>query len=171
MLAEKIRERAESGKGLEFSSNGNAKTVTLKSPYSKQYADSLDFKAAGKSKGKVNMTLTGDMLASIQVEDRPGNKIAIVIDGEKEILKAYNHLTGDTVPKRPFFGASKTDVKETIHDFQEEIDSIETREGSRTAEQRRRSELLDILGGASAASRRPLRDVLNDLLGEEDGEI
>lgn len=171
MLAEKIRERAESGKGLEFSSDGNAKTVDLKSPYSDKYADSLDFKAAGKLKRKVNMTLTGDMLASIQVEDRPGNKIAIVIDGEEEILKAYNHIIGDTVPKRPFFGVSKTDVKEVIRDFSDEIQSIETREGSRTETQRRRADLLDVLGGSSATGRRPLRDVLNDILADEDGEI
>ncbi len=137
-LAERIRERAGDGQGLEFSSDGSAKTVKLKSPYSKMYAESLDFLAAGKSKNKVNMSLTGDMLASIQVEDLGDNKISVYIDGETEVLKAYNHLTGDTVPKRPFFGVSQKDVKDVIMDFQSEIDQRIAREGERTEEQRGR---------------------------------
>jgi hypothetical protein len=168
MLAEKIRERASSGKGLEFSKDGSASEVKLKSPYSKTYSESLDFIAAGKSKSDVNMSLTGDMLASVQVEDRGGNKIAVYIDGETEVLKAYNHITGDTVPKRPFFGVSKKDVKEVVSDFESEIESIDTREGSRTRDQRRRTDLLDTLAGVETARRRPLRDVLNDLSGDDD---
>lgn len=142
--------------------------MKLKSPYSKKYSESLDFVAAGKSKSDVNMSLTGDMLASVQVEDRGGNKIAVYIDGETEVLKAFNHITGDTVPKRPFFGVSKKDVKEIISDFESEIESIDTREGTRTRDQRRRTDLLDTLSGVEGTGRRPLRDVLNALVGDDD---
>lgn len=163
-LAERIRERAGDGQGLEFSSDGSAKTVKLKSPYSKMYAESLDFLAAGKSKNKVNMSLTGDMLASIQVEDLGDNKISVYIDGETEVLKAYNHLTGDTVPKRPFFGVSQKDVKDVIIDFQSEIDQRIAREGERTEEQRGRVSGLELLARLEApAKRRTLGDILREL--------
>ena len=163
-LAERIRERAGDGQGLEFSSDGSAKTVKLKSPYSKMYAESLDFLAAGKSKNKVNMSLTGDMLASIQVEDLGDNKISVYIDGETEVLKAYNHLTGDTVPKRPFFGVSQKDVKDVIIDFQSEIDQRISREGERTEEQRARVSGLELLARLEAPTkRRTLGDILREL--------
>jgi hypothetical protein len=144
-LVETIRERAESGKGLKFSEDGSAREVKLKSPYSKTYAESLDFAAAGKSKNKVNMTLTGDMLASIQVRDAGGDKIAIYVEGEEQVLKAFNHITGDTVPERPFFGVAAKDLRSIANDFQDEIDSIETREGLRTEAQRSRRRLSEIL--------------------------
>jgi hypothetical protein len=170
-LAEKIRERAESGKGLDFKDDGTARTVALKSPYSKTYAESLDFNAAGKSRGEVNMTLTGDMLASIQVEDRGKGKIAVFIDGETEVLKAYNHITGDTVPRRPFFGVSKTDVRSVLADFESEIEERLAREGERTEEQRGRRAGLDLLSrlddSSAGARRRRLSDVLAELEGED----
>lgn len=144
-LAETIRERAESGSGLKFSADGSAREVKLKSPYSKTYAESLDFAAAGKSKNKVNMTLTGDMLASIQVKDLGGNKIALYIEGDDQVLKAYNHLTGDTVPERPFFGVSRSDLRDMAVEFDQDIESIETREGSRTEKQKTRRKLSDVL--------------------------
>lgn len=171
-LAEKIRERAESGQGLQFESSGNAKTVKLKAPYSKMYAESLDFLAAGKSRSDVNMTLTGDMLASIQVEDRGNNKIAVYIDGETEVLKAFNHLTGDTVPKRPFFGVSKSDVKKTLADFEVEIAERLGREGERTERQAERSATLSALERldeiSSSSNRRRLGDILAELGGEDE---
>lgn len=163
-LAEIIRERASSGKGVD---GGNV--VKLKSPYSKTYAESLEFLAAGKSKGDVNMTLTGDMLASIQVQDRGGNKIALYIDGEENTLKAFNHQTGDTVPKRPFFGLVEKDLRTVAVDFSSEIDSIISREGTRTSDQRARGVLgraLDRL--SNTGPRQTLSEALAALV-EDDG--
>jgi hypothetical protein len=72
--------------------------------YSKAYKDSLAFAAAGKSNA-VNMTLTGDMLGSIQIESADANKMVVGFGSdETENAKAFNHNTGDTVPKREFFG-------------------------------------------------------------------
>ena len=104
-LIDRIIDRTESGKGL----NGK----NLKSPYSDAYADSLDFKAFGKSKNKVNMTLTGDMLASIDILSSTRDTITIGIEGD-EAPKAFNHQTGDTVPKRRFFGVTRKDIETAV---------------------------------------------------------
>lgn len=58
-----IKERTKSGKDKDNNS--------LKSPnvYSKNYREHIDFKAAGKSGGPVNLTLTGEMLNSIELLD------------------------------------------------------------------------------------------------------
>lgn len=155
-LAGIMRDRAESGRGV---SDGSV--VKLKSPYSKTYSESLYFIAAGKSKGDVNMTLTGDMLASIQVQDRGGNKIALYIDGEENTLKAFNHQTGDTVPRRPFFGLVEKDLREVAVDFQSDIDSIISREGTRTSAQRSRATLGRVLDRLSkVTSKQTLSEAL-----------
>lgn len=105
--------RAEDGLGL-----GRKK---LKSPYSKGYSESLDFVAAGKSKNKVNMRLSGDMLASIDILETKGATLTIGIEGS-EAPKAFNHQTGDTLPKREFFGVTKDEIKKYILDeFSSEI--------------------------------------------------
>ncbi len=114
-------DRAEDGRGL----NG----VKLKSPYSKSYAESLDFKAAGKSRGNVNMTLSGDMLASIDILDQDGSTIEIGIEDEEQAIKAYGHQTGFEGhpvldgPKRPFFGVSVKELeKEILPKFKSKIE-------------------------------------------------
>lgn len=105
--------RVEDGLGL-----GRKK---LKSPYSKDYSESLNFKAAGKSKGHVNMRLSGDMMASVDILETIGSKVTIGIEGD-QAPKAFNHQTGDTLPKREFFGVTKDEIKKYILDeFKDEI--------------------------------------------------
>jgi hypothetical protein len=107
-----MTKRVDDNKGL-----GNEK---LKSPYTKTYADSLDFQAAGKSKNDVNMKLSGDMLGSIDLEES-GNSFKIFIPSD-ESPKAYGHMTGfkghPTIPegkyKRQFFGLTKEEFKKEI---------------------------------------------------------
>jgi hypothetical protein len=123
-IIDRIQSRTEAGEGLRFSSNGSATPVKLKSPYSNQYADSIEFKAAGKRKSTVNMTLTGDMLASMDVLSTNGNSIKIGITDDTQIAKAFNHITGDTVPKRPWFGISKTELGEILSQFKPDIEKI-----------------------------------------------
>lgn len=117
-LIDKMVERVESGQGLKFDDRANARVVKLTPQYSDKYAESVEFKAAGKSKNKVNMKLTGDMLADITVEPLDGAKLKITFNDETQIAKAYNHMEGDTVPKRTFFGVSKSDVKEALKGFE-----------------------------------------------------
>ena len=110
---DRIVERTKSGKRVDGKK--------LKSPYSKMYADSLDFKAAGKSRGKVNMTLTGDMLRSIDVLEVGANTLKIGVDDPDEAAKAYNHQVGDTVPARPFFGVTNKLVDEVKKEFRDDL--------------------------------------------------
>lgn len=112
-IVEHIRERAKQGKAI-----GGKRT--LKSPYSAAYADSDDFKAAGKSKGNVNMTLSGDMLGLMDFKIS-GNKLIIGWDDPEEEAKAANHQSGVTVPKREFFGVNKTEMNEIKKELNPEI--------------------------------------------------
>lgn len=120
----------------------------LKSPYSKPYQHSLQFKAAGKKANDINMTLTGDMLAAIDVVSTSGNKIKIGINDELQVLKGFNHQTGDTVPKRPFFGVTKAELLTIAADFKSDLDAIKVRDLTTPAEQR----ALDLLEALRAST-------------------
>ena len=77
------------------------------SKYSKAYADSLAFKAAGKSRGNVNMTLTGDMLGFMDVVDQGRDYIVIGFADRDDQQKAHGHILGSNPGpkvKRDFFG-------------------------------------------------------------------
>lgn len=112
-----VKERVDSGFGI-----GGKK---LKSPYSDAYAKSLAFQAAGKSKNDVNMQLTGDMLGSLDVVESRGSVFKYGIAEEDEIPKAYNHQTGDTVPKREWFGVTRDEfIDNVLTNFDSEIEDI-----------------------------------------------
>ena len=147
-IIERIRKRTSEGTGMSFS-GGSGREVKLKGPYSKEYADSLDFKAFGKSRGKVNMSLTGDMLGLMDVIQVDGNKITIGWEEAEENAKAYNHSVGDTVPRRPFFGVSKKELKDIKKEFGSEIrEAIKTRNtDGRKAFEQRLAGLLNLISG------------------------
>lgn len=117
-----IVERTEKGK--DISGNEFAK-------YSKDYKASTTFKLL-KDSTKPNMTLTGAMLASIDVLGDGPNTIRIGYRDNEETLKAFNHNTGDTVPARKFFGMTQKQVKELISsEFKDEIASLKGRDPER----------------------------------------
>jgi hypothetical protein len=122
-IIDHIASRTEDGEGMSFGAGGQGRPVSLKSPYSKTYADSLEFKAAGKKRTKVNMHLTGDMLASMDLDPGADSKIKVFI-AEDEVPKAYNHITGDTVPKRPWFGVNKSEVKDIVAKFKDQTGDV-----------------------------------------------
>ena len=63
--------------------------------YSEGYVDSLDFKIAGKSKTRVDLTLSGDMLAALTVLDsRPGKIVIGFEDGSPENARADGNIRG-----------------------------------------------------------------------------
>ena len=67
-FAEEIRRRSESGidkDGKKFPK------------YSKRYTESLDFNNAGKSRNKVNLTLSGDMLIALDVLTHRSGSVTI----------------------------------------------------------------------------------------------
>ncbi len=150
-IIERIRARTEAGNGMSFSDSGRGTPVKLKSPYSKEYADSLDFKAFGKSRGKVNMTLTGDMLGLMDVVKIEGNTIKIGWADTSESAKAHGHSTGakGRLPVRPFFGVSKSELKEIKKEFGDAIkEAVRTRNSEgREAFESRVAELLALVTG------------------------
>ncbi len=149
-IIDQVVRRTESGKGLQFTSGGNASEVDLKSPYSKAYQKSLQFKAAGKKATEITMELTGDMVASVDLLPSAGRKIKFGITDELQVLKAYNHITGDTVPKRPWFGISKAELKDIASQFSSELEALKTKDLSNPRMQKL-LELLDEMGASDGA--------------------
>lgn len=88
--------------------------------YSKEYKNSLAFKAFGKT-NKVNLTQSGDMLAFLDIVENKGNTIKIGWADDEENAKAYNHNAGDTVPKRAFFGVTDNDLKKITDEFKPDL--------------------------------------------------
>jgi len=122
-LIDKMLARISKGGGMNFGSGGRGTPFNLNGvPYSKSYKKSLGFKAEGKKTSPVNMELTGDMLGTMDVVKVEGNKITIGWDsGDNENLKAFNHIKGDTLPKRPFFGLNKKEISDTGRQFKSEV--------------------------------------------------
>jgi hypothetical protein len=95
--------------------------------YSKSYIDSLDFriaKKAGKSEDKVDLQLSGDMLAALQLLRDNGDSLVIGFDkntdendrAEGNILGTYGQAKS-TGKKRDFLGLPKTILESIIKDF------------------------------------------------------
>lgn len=113
-LIDRIIQRTESNKSV---TGGQLKK------YSKEYIESDEFKAFDKSAGDVNMKLTGDMLGTLDIIDSSGSKIKLGWDDSTQNAKAYNHNVGDTVPKRAFFGVTKSDIDSVKREFADEVNS------------------------------------------------
>jgi hypothetical protein len=91
-------------------------------PYSKEYKKSLAFKAFKKG-NKVNLELTGQMLGTMEVLDTTGSQIEIGWEDPVENAKAFNHNTGDTLPKRRFFDLSEKEIKSIKEEFQPDVET------------------------------------------------
>lgn len=89
--------------------------------YSKSYIKSLDFKNAGKSETKVNLQLSGDMLAALELLKHEKGMIRVGFErGSEENDKAEGNILGsyggDPNPKkaRDFLGIKPSKLKELI---------------------------------------------------------
>lgn len=131
----------------------------LKAPYSESYSKSLAFKEAGKSKSHVNMKLFGDMLDSIDLLKETPTIIRIGFSDSLQTKKAFNHNTGDTLPKRSFFGVSHEDLLKITDDYQEAIDSFDIKELLSTKGVGKREAVVAATAGGELSS-------LNDLFGD-----
>ena len=90
--------------------------------YSESYKNSENFEAFGKSTGDVNLVQEGNMINSIQVIEAYDNYFKIGYTDELNILKAFNHNTGDTVPRREFFGINKKEMNAILEKYQYIVD-------------------------------------------------
>lgn len=84
--------------------------------YTKKYAD---FK--GVTRDSVDMFLDGDMLDSIgrRTSKEKSSTVFIQIEKGLQTKKAFNHNTGDTLPKRPFFGLTDDEAKQIAENIKE----------------------------------------------------
>ncbi len=110
--------------------------------YSQSYADTK-----GVTVDSVDMILNGDMIQSYRDGQTQKNIINFELD-PGESLKSFNHNTGDTVPKRQFFGVSENDSN--IDTIVSRVDRLRSRPQEPTqeidlSELRNEVSLIDIL--------------------------
>lgn len=112
--------------------------------YSKGYINSVDFKATGKSKGKVNLTLSGDMLANIDiVKDKPKELVIGYDDKSDQAGKAEGNQIGsygksaDPKKARKFLGLQQDDLKKILSKYPVDSAKAEARaEAVNTAQEK-----------------------------------
>jgi len=93
--------------------------------YTTGYTNSLDFKIAGKRKGKVNLTLSGDMLDALQMlSQKPGEITVGFKNGTPENAKADGNIKGtygQATPirgkKRDFLGLKRDELQNILQRF------------------------------------------------------
>ena len=152
-----MRERTSKGKDY----NGQAFA-----PYSESYKESDEYEAYGKS-SRVNMKLTGDMLASLDFQ-LEGNTATFLFDDPEEEAKAFGHMTGmeghkfleGKTPAREFFGITRSEIESSILPrFREDIEIMKTGSPDLVS-------LEEALFGASTTSNEGTVRTLEDLLRE-----
>lgn len=93
--------------------------------YSKQYKESKDFKLKPDQSGKVNLTLTGDMLTAVKMTGSKSGELKIGVPlGSSEwgkakgnILGTYGKNTGRTSKARPFLKLTKEEIKKILSKY------------------------------------------------------
>lgn len=150
-LIDKIIERTKKGidrKGNQFPS------------YSDSYTGSLDFKIAGKSKNKINLTLSGDMLADLQLLNHDKGEIVIGFEnGSDSNAKAEGNIKGtygqktSTGKKRDFLGVQEKELREVLEKYP--LDDFEKR-------QKRTQNINDLISDVDLISGRIILDELQE---------
>lgn len=115
-VIEFIRDRT-TGKNVDKNNRPLAK-------YSEGYAKSLDFKIAGKSKGDVNFTQSGDTLSMLQLlESKPGLLVIGWENGSQANAIADGNIRGTygnpspIGPKRDILGITQGDLSRILKRF------------------------------------------------------
>ena len=102
LIIEHIVDRTQRGIGK----NGE-KWTGKRGNYSDEYMNSLDFKATGKEK-KVNLELSGDMLAALRlINTSPGNIRIGYKKGSSEEKKAEGNILGTYGQDKPIPGKAR----------------------------------------------------------------
>lgn len=130
LLADKIKERTRD--------DGKPLTGGTFTEYSEKYA-----KRKGVAPSDVDLTLFGDMLDSITVTDVFSDSIVIGFDDQDQVPKAYNHHTGDTVPERPFFGLTKSEIASVKRELRGRLQREKTQNQNQRQEKEQIQEVAD----------------------------
>jgi len=96
---------------LERTSEGRDANGRRFKKYSKDYMKSDEFIAFGKTETP-NLALSGDMLGLMTIVEESPSQITISWEDDEQLPKAYNHITGDTVPQRDFFNLNKKETEQ-----------------------------------------------------------
>ena len=83
--------------------------------YSPEYAA-----IKGVTEDNVDLFLNGDMLGSLVGEYDSSNRITLKVVGELQVKKAFNHHTGDTQKKRPWFGITTGEMNQIISEIKDQ---------------------------------------------------
>lgn len=110
LAVEYINNRTLDGKEV-----GNSKNFAA---YTQEYAD-----LKGVTRSNVDLFQDGDMLGALDGETLNGNKVRLEVEGSTQIKKGFNHHTGDTVPERPWFGLTRSEVKSIASNLPERGES------------------------------------------------
>lgn len=98
--------------------------------YSQAYKDSLDFKIAGKSKNKVDLQLSGDMLAALDVLEKTSRSVTIGFEnGSEENAKADGNIRGTYGKSKPIAGKARDFLGITYRDLEKIIKEVKADNG------------------------------------------
>lgn len=122
-MIEMMRERAKEGMGV--SKDGDSVRRKKFPGYSDSYAHSLDFKIAGKKKGDVNLTLSGDMLGAMDLVKHKKGELVIGFEAgtqeaeiaEGNILGTYGQSTPNPSRARDFLGLTPREIAQVLRSF------------------------------------------------------
>lgn len=136
--------------------------------YSDEYAESIDFKAYGKSKDEPNLTQSGDMLGLMTVLDSgdPG-AIRIGWNDTLQSEKAHGHITGAVGVKRDFFGLTSGEINKLRDKFASELEDAATSLESGVSSTERTQGFLE---GRISIAQRSVANIIDLFFGAEDEE-
>ena len=93
--------------------------------YSETYINSLDFKIAGKSPGDINLKLSGDMLAAIEILEVKDRAVVIGFrEGSDENARADGNIRGsyggspNAKRARSFLGVTESELESVISKYE-----------------------------------------------------
>lgn len=132
--------------------------------YSDAYADSLEFKAYGKSKNEPNLKQTGGMLNFMDIIDEDQDSITIGWSDGDEAAKAHGHITGNVGVKRDFFGVTTKELEGIKEDFDDFIPETDTVSGFTSSVERAEAFLT---GGTTIGETATLDQILQQFFGED----
>lgn len=161
-LIDVIVERTQSGKGVKGKAKGGIYQGTYSFPgYSDVYKNSFEYKKVKKKTGKVDLTLSGDMLGALELLEEDTGKVVIGYEeGSEENARADGNIRGtygDSAPSekkaRNFLGVTKAELADVLDRYPN------TKKGRVNEE---------IVNRARAAGRRVARGIETEDL--DDGE-
>lgn len=133
--------------------------------YSDEYAESIEFKAEGKSQDEPNLTQSGDMLGLLTVLDSgdPGT-VKIGWNDQLQSEKAHGHITGAVGVKRDFFGLNSSEIDRLRRKFADELPSAPT--ATEVSPPERAQSFLE---GRISIAQQSLSNVIDLFFGPDEG--